>query len=171
MEQSPANPLVRLAGEHAFEGHTLVTIEMTGRQAWLAFQVSEGLGYEKSDHVVSIIRTDLADEVEEGTDYQVLRGEDLALLKAAAPGLVAPNAPSVMVLFESGIHLVAMRARTERARTLRRWLASEVLPSIRRTGSYTAGPPPKARPQAPVRDGHPPALRVGRPRDLAGAGP
>lgn len=130
---------MRLACEHVHEGHPLTTIEIDGREAWLAAQVVEGLGYEKSDQVVTSVTGPLADD--EDVDYTVLRGDRLAAFKAAAPGLVDPRAPSLMLLFESGIHLVAMRARTDRARSWRRWLASEVLPSIRRTGTYRAPAP------------------------------
>jgi prophage antirepressor-like protein len=150
MEQSKANPLVRLAAEHAHEGHALTTIEMDGQPVWLAAQISTALDYQKVDQVVTNVTGPWSDELVEGTDYQVLRGAELAALKAAAPGLVDPRAPSVMVLTESGVNLVALLSRQPKARDLRRWLAAEVLPSIRRTGSYNRAHPLAVRGHRPA---------------------
>lgn len=140
MEQSKGNAVVREIARPQHEGHVIAVLEVHGREAWLASQVNEALGYERADQVVTAISRDMTGEVEEGTDYAVLRGEELALVKQAIPDLVDARAPAVMVLFESGVHLVAMRARTEKARSFRRWLAEEVLPSIRRTGGYGRAP-------------------------------
>jgi prophage antirepressor-like protein len=142
MEQSRANPLVRLAAEHAHEGHALVTIEIHGEPHWLANQFGAALDYQKVDQVVTNVTGPWSDELSEGIDYTVLRNGELKALKAAAPGLVDPRAPSVMVLTETGVNLVALLSRQPKARDLRRWLASEVLPSIRHTGTYQSAPPP-----------------------------
>ena len=44
--------------------------------------------------------------------------------------------------------MLAFRSNKESAVTLTQWLASEVLPSIRKTGKYEAVPTPKALPEA-----------------------
>ncbi|MCK6504831.1 hypothetical protein L6R53_15745 [Myxococcota bacterium] len=145
---------MRLAAEHAHEGHALVTIEIQGHPRWLASQVSDALEYSRPGQVVSNITSDWSNELAEGIDYTVLRNGELKALKAAAPGLVDPRAPSVMVLTETGVNLVALLSRQPKARELRRWLAAEVLPAIRRTGAYeTTTRPPRGR---------------GRPRALPG---
>ena len=43
-----------------------------------------------------------------------------------------------MLLTESGVNLAAILSRQPRSQALRRWLASEVLPAIRRSGAYAA---------------------------------
>lgn len=44
------------------------------------------------------------------------------------------------IVNESGMYEVVIRANGELARTFRRWLTNEVLPAIRKTGSYVAKP-------------------------------
>lgn len=138
MEPVLSNAQTRVVGQHHFDGVDVVTIELDGRMAIPAGHVSTALEYSAVDHVAKKISSDWSEELDEGTDYAVLRGETLAMVKEVTPDLVHKRAPSLMVLFESGIHLVALLSRQPKARKLRRWLAEEVLPSIRRTGSYQA---------------------------------
>ena len=44
----------------------------------------------------------------------------------------------MMVISESGLYTLIMRSNKEQAKPFRRWVTSEVLPSIRKTGSYGA---------------------------------
>jgi prophage antirepressor-like protein len=44
------------------------------------------------------------------------------------------------VINESGIYSATFRSRKPSAKAFRRWVTAEVLPTIRRTGSYTAPP-------------------------------
>lgn len=44
----------------------------------------------------------------------------------------------VAVIYESGLYALSFTSRKTEAREFRRWVTSEVLPSIRRTGSYHA---------------------------------
>jgi prophage antirepressor-like protein len=51
-----------------------------------------------------------------------------------------PGGPQkVQVINEPGVWRLAMRSNLEQAETFQDWLAEEVLPSIRRTGSYSVG--------------------------------
>lgn len=55
---------------------------------------------------------------------------------------------------EAGLYTVLVRARVEAAKPFRRWITHEVLPSIRRTGSYSlsgAAPAPSAEDRALTR--------------------
>lgn len=52
---------------------------------------------------------------------------------------------------ESGLYDVIIRSDSERAKPFRRWVTSEVLPSIRRTGSYSANKAEEPA-QIPLRD-------------------
>ena len=55
---------------------------------------------------------------------------------------------------EAGLYTILVRARVEAAKPFRRWVTHEVLPSIRRTGSYSlpgAAPAPSGEDRALVR--------------------
>jgi prophage antirepressor-like protein len=48
---------------------------------------------------------------------------------------------TALFVFESGATFLISRSRTEKGKRLNRWIHSEVLPSIRKTGSYSAPKP------------------------------
>ena len=47
---------------------------------------------------------------------------------------------TVRVINESGLYSLILSSKLPRAKEFKRWVTSEVLPSIRKTGSYTAKP-------------------------------
>jgi prophage antirepressor-like protein len=47
----------------------------------------------------------------------------------------------VMLVSESGLYKLAMRSQTPQARPFQDWVTKEVLPSIRKTGSFVTGQP------------------------------
>lgn len=52
----------------------------------------------------------------------------------------APGGPARNVINESGLYSLVLGSRKSEARAFKRWITSEVLPAIRKTGSYTARP-------------------------------
>lgn len=46
----------------------------------------------------------------------------------------------MLCLTESGVYHLAFKSKMEGAKKFRKWITSEVLPSIRKTGSYEAAP-------------------------------
>lgn len=127
---------LRMAGSFEFQGQDIFFIEVEGRAATTMGGVARALDYASPDEVGRLLaRHD--DEVAEGVDYVMLRGEPLAAFKAMAPNQVEPTAPTLRLMFESGLHLLAMLSRQPKAAAFRRWLVSEVLPAIQTTGSYS----------------------------------
>jgi anti-repressor protein len=65
----------------------------------------------------------------------------LALLDEDEKGVHTVDTPGgpqlVTVISESGLYSLILRSRKAEARTFRRWVTSEVLPAIRRTGYYS----------------------------------
>lgn len=54
----------------------------------------------------------------------------------------AANSNSLLnIVNESGLYVLVMTSRKPEAKKFRKWITSEVLPSIRKTGSYTAPKP------------------------------
>lgn len=122
----------------AFEGLDVPAIEWNGIPIWPIGKVATALGYEDTYRISVSVRTDWKDELVEGEDFVKVESEGLRPFKDL--GIVGPNANAALFLTESGVNLVAILSRQPASRRLRRWLATEVLPAIRRTGSYSAGP-------------------------------
>lgn len=52
-------------------------------------------------------------------------------------GIAAPQVQSLNIISESGFYSLIFTSRKPEAKRLRKWVTSDVLPSIRKTGSYT----------------------------------
>lgn len=79
----------------------------------------------------------------EGVDYLTISGDNLRSLKELAHGrggttpvVISQNASSLLVLTESGLWWTMFNSIKPDCIKLRTWVTSEVLPSIRKTGSY-----------------------------------
>ncbi len=136
------NPLIRLDSD--FEGKPLTTLTCKGRPSWVARQVGAALGYANAGkRLANKIAGDWADEFIEGHDYLVLRGEDLAAFKELAKD--SPVAVSsrvnrgLLILFETGLHLVLAKTSKPVGKRLRRFLVDEVMPQLLRDGRYDPG--------------------------------
>ena len=77
----------------------------------------------------------------------VARSPELSLLFRESS-----NAPTMTLISESGLYTLIMRSNKPEAKVFRKWVTSEVLPSIRKTGSYSVSQPtlaiPKTLPEA-----------------------
>ena len=60
------------------------------------------------------------------------------------------GAQTLKVINEAGLYKLAFRSNKPEADRFVNWIASDVLPSIRRTGSYTAGSQPEERKRLPL---------------------
>ena len=128
---------------HEFEGRALATYVWNGRPCWIARHIGARVGYaQEGKRLPSLILKNWSEEFIPGHDYALLQGEDLAAFQTAAAALgAAPSRVgqgSLLVLFESGLHLVLAKTEQPVGRRLRRFLVDEVLPQIARTGAYAA---------------------------------
>ncbi len=99
---------------------TPVRVVMIDGQPWfVAVDVALILGYRNAPDA-----TRLLDEDEKGT--HILR----------TPG----GAQDATVINESGLFNLVLRSRRAEAKAFRKWVTGEVLPALRRTGTYTAAP-------------------------------
>lgn len=83
------------------------------------------------------IGSDVARALEYRSASDMFRGvdeEDKGYAKVRTPG----GEQKMITVNESGLYTAIVRANTERAKPFRRWVTSEVLPAIRKTGSYGA---------------------------------
>jgi prophage antirepressor-like protein len=126
---------------HEFEGQTLATFTWRGRPCWVARHIGARVGYAQAGkRLPNLILKNWSDEFIEGHDYALLAGDDLVAFQTAAAVLGAPTKllgqGTLLVLFESGLHLVLAKTEQPIGRRLRRFLVDEVLPQIARTGAY-----------------------------------
>ena len=133
------NTLIQLTSD--FEGKTLTTLTYKGRPAWVARQIGVALGYANhGKRLVNRITGEWSEEFIRDRDYAVLTGEELAAFKAMAAGGPVPVSSrtnrGLLILFESGLHLVLAKTSKPVGRRLRRFLVDEVLPQIARDGRY-----------------------------------
>ena len=99
----------------------LRTIERDGEIWFVGKEVAEMLGYERARDAISAHVND--------EDKTIIKGGDLPLLKVPNRGLTIIN--------ESGLYSLIFSSKLPKAREFKHWVTSEVLPSIRKTGSYT----------------------------------
>lgn len=102
---------------HAFHGQAVrvITDESTGQPWFVAADVAKILGYREAFDLTRGL-----DDDEKGP--QIVR----------TPG----GDQQMTAITEAGLYAAIVRSRVERAREFRRWVTHEVLPTIRRTGSY-----------------------------------
>lgn len=98
------------------------TVELDGEPWLVGKDVAAALGYKNPQEA---IRTHVDDE-------------DKGVSEILTPG----GKQSVPIINESGLYSLVLSSKLPTARKFRRWVTSEVLPSIRKTGGYTA----KAKP-------------------------
>jgi anti-repressor protein len=55
-------------------------------------------------------------------------------------GITDPRAQQIRIVSESGLYSLIMTSRKPQAQRFKKWLTAEVLPTIRRMGSYNAAP-------------------------------
>ena len=102
-----------------FGDHAVRTVEHQGDLWWVLKDVCEVL--EISNHKMTAQRLD-GDEVSQ-TDLTDSLGRQ----------------QSTTIINESGLYSVILRSDKPQAKPFRKWVTSEVLPSIRKTGGYIAG--------------------------------
>jgi anti-repressor protein len=124
-----------------FEGKELTMLEIDGRPCWIAGEIAKALGYVQTSRAVAKITADWADDFITGEDFEIFTGEKLADLKSffklTTKSVVSPNTKHLTILYESGVHTLCIFSKTDAGKRFRKWLTREVLPSIRKTGSYS----------------------------------
>ena len=96
------------------------TVEINGEPWLVGKDVAAALGYQNPQRAI-------CDHVDE---------EDKGVTEMVTPG----GKQSVPIINESGLYSLVLSSKLPGAKKFRRWVTSEVLPSIRKTGHYTAKP-------------------------------
>lgn len=102
-----------------FNTHEVRTIIKDGAPWFIATDITSALEYRDAS-----AGTRWLDDDEKGTHTVSTRGGD----------------QEMTIISESGMYSMIMHSRKASAKTFRKWVTSEVLPSIRKTGRYEANP-------------------------------
>lgn len=88
---------------------------------FVGYDVAKALGYVKPRNAVSVHVDD--------------EDKNTALIQGAIQGGTQGN-PNMTIINESGLYSLILSSKLPAAKRFKRWVTSEVLPSIRRTGGY-----------------------------------
>lgn len=120
-----------------FEGAELPSYVFRGRPCWIAAEAGVVAGYAEGRHFVDQIRGDWREDFRAGRDFELLRGQALKEFRGVSgesPESSSRFAGRLLVLYEPGILMGLLLAKTDRGRRLRRFIVDEVLPQLLRTG-------------------------------------
>lgn len=104
----------------SFEGKEVRTLKINDEPYFVGKDLTDILGYSNS-------RKALKDHVDK-EDQQILKSRNVTLENIPNRGLTAVN--------ESGMYSLILSSKLPTAKKFKRWVTSEVLPAIRKTGSY-----------------------------------
>lgn len=105
-----------------YENNDVRTVEMNGEPWFVGNDAAAALGYGKGKS--------LANAVTNHVD-----SEDKGVTELMTPG----GKQNVTIINESGLYSLILSSKLPTAKQFKRWVTSEVLPSIRKNGGYIAG--------------------------------
>lgn len=105
-----------------YENNDVRTVDMNGEPWFVGNDVAAALGYGKGKS--------LANAVTNHVD-----SEDKGVTELMTPG----GKQNVTIINESGLYSLILSSKLPTAKQFKRWVTSEVLPSIRKNGGYIAG--------------------------------
>jgi prophage antirepressor-like protein len=120
--------------DYAFEGHTIRIWDADGNPWFVAKDVCDVLAHTNSRIALEMLDVD--------------ERADVSIPYISPDGVIQKR--SVNIINESGLWALITRSRKPEAKRLRKWVTSEVLPQIRRTGRYIPKgiiPPEAQKPQ------------------------
>jgi prophage antirepressor-like protein len=117
--------------EKIFGNHTVRIFYDNANNVWfVGADICKILDYDNKDGAKAIRK--MIDDEDKITFHKFKdKVEDFATLPKLHPDTILIN--------ESGFYCLAIKSRKEIAKNFRRWVTSEVLPSIRKTGQYKIG--------------------------------
>ncbi|MDE6707422.1 MAG: AAA family ATPase [Oscillospiraceae bacterium] len=105
------------------------TVEIDGQIYFVGIDVAKGLGYAKT-------RNAIRDHVDE-EDKKIFN-----LNTALQQGDIRKTGnPNITIINESGLYSLVLASKLKKAKKFKHWVTAEVLPTIRKTGSYNPNPP------------------------------
>ena len=105
-----------------FEGHDVRAIAIVWEPWFVGKDVAEALGYGKGKSITNAVTNHVDDE-------------DKGVTKIMTPG----GRQKMVIINESGLYSLILSSKLDSAKKFKKWITSEVLPSIRKNGGYIYG--------------------------------
>lgn len=105
-----------------FEGHDVRAIAIDGEPWFVGKDIAEALGYGKGKSITNAVTNHVDDE-------------DKGVTKIMTPG----GRQKMVIINESGLYSLILSSKLDSAKKFKKWVTSEVLPSIRKNGGYIYG--------------------------------
>lgn len=109
-----------------FNGNQIRTLELDGMPYFVGKDVAAGLGYKDTSSAIS-------DHVAE-EDKRFFKGGEEDKLGGETPPSLGQRGE--WLINESGLYSLILSSKLPKAKEFKRWVTSEVLPAIRKTGKY-----------------------------------
>lgn len=114
------------------------TVKIDGEPWFVGKDIAEALGYGRGKSSTNAVKDHVDDEDKQLVSYEKFKRYQNGDLKNVSHY-------GVIIINESGLYSLILSSKLPNARKFKRWVTSEVLPAIRKTGHYeTPGYTPKA---------------------------
>lgn len=104
-----------------FEGHAIRIIDRNGEPWFVLSDVCRALNHSNPSQAVKLLDSDERDTLDASSGIEMVAG---------------PNVQQLTIVSEAGLYRLLSRSTLPAAKRFDRWVRHEVLPSIRKTGSY-----------------------------------
>ena len=104
------------------------TVVRDGEAWFVASDIAKALNYRDAEKMARML-----DDDERGTHI-------VGTVSTNQHGTASEQSNTVIVINESGMYHAVLKSRKPEAKPFRKWVTSEVLPTIRKTGKYEAAP-------------------------------
>ena len=121
-----------------FNNQKVCTFIWNGKPCWIAVQIGTLIGYREVSKSISYCMK--KEGFEKGVEYEVLGGADLRVFKSLLDMedlQLIKKAPKLVIFYEEALYGFLQFTEKPIGVEFRTWIRREVLPQIRKTGSYT----------------------------------
>ena len=121
-----------------FKGKRVYSFIWNDKPCWVAIQLAELLEYKEISKVIS--NCIKVEDFEKGLEYDVLRGNKLKQFKnlvSQYDDSMLKQTPSLVIFYEDGLYGFLQYTQMPIGVEFRKWIRREVMPQIRKTGSFT----------------------------------
>ena len=131
----------------SFKGNKVWTFLWNGKPCWIASQIAEVVGYKETSKAISTCIQ--KEQFETGLDYEILKGSKLKVFKEIAKDIKGELkfTSKIIIFYEEALYGFLQYSEMPIGIELRKWIRREVLPEIRKTGSYTLDTVQKEEPK------------------------
>lgn len=127
-----------------FKGQMVRVMDRNGRPWWIGTDVAKALRYRNAPDMVRMLDEDEKDVVLVGGEDGAATHQVRSRGGSATQESGVNQAREMIIISESGVFHAILKSKKPEARAFRRWVTEELLPALRRDGTYAITPAPKS---------------------------